>query len=143
MKSQMLMLATLVALVLSAGSTFAQSSPSTFTVPFDFVAGTTTMPAGEYHISNGPASGTLSFRGGDRHTIQVSAGNIETLNASAQTKLVFHRYGGRYFLSQLWIEGENLAHEVPIGSQERERARKSDSKSIAVIASVHGDKGGK
>jgi hypothetical protein len=143
MKSPVFMLSTLVALVLSAGSTFAQSSPSTFTVPFDFVAGPTALPAGEYHISNGPALGTLSFRGGDRHTVQVSAGNIETLDASVHTKLVFHRYGGRYFLSQLWIEGENLGREVPIGSQEREMARKSDPKSMVVIASTGVDKGEK
>jgi len=134
MKSHLFLLTTAAALVLSVGFAHAQSAPSTFKVPFDFVAGTTALPAGQYHISKGPTPGTLSFRGDDRHTIQVSAGNFETLDASAQTKLVFHRYGSRYFLSQLWIKGENLGREVPIGIQEREMAKRNDLESFSVIA---------
>jgi len=119
--------------LLAVGSASAQSTPATFKVPFGFVAGTTALPAGEYHISNGPASGTLSLRGDDLRTIQVSAGNLETLNASGQTKLVFHRYGSRYFLSQLWIEGNNLGREIPIGRPERELAKKNGSDSMALV----------
>ncbi len=119
--------------LLAIGSASAQSTPATFKVPFGFVAGTTALPAGEYLISNGPAQGTLSLRGDDRHTIQVSAGSLEILNASGQTKLVFHRYGSRYFLSQLWIEGNNLGREIPIGRQERELAKKNGSDSMALV----------
>jgi len=97
-------------------------------------AGLTALPAGEYHISNGSASGTLSIRDANRHTIQVAAGNLEILDASAQTKLVFHRYGSRYFLAQLWIDGNNLGREVPISRQEREMAKRSAPESMAVVA---------
>jgi hypothetical protein len=134
MKTQLLMLATAVALLMSAGNAYAQSTPAMFKVPFAFVAGTTALPAGEYHISNGSASGTLSIRDANRHTIQVTVGNLEILDASAQTKLVFHRYGSRYFLAQLWIDGNNLGREVPISRQEREMAKRSAPESMAVVA---------
>jgi hypothetical protein len=133
MKRHLLMLGAAVALLLSADSAYPQSTPATFKVPFAFVAGTTTLPAGEYHISNGPAPGTLGLRGDDRHTIQVTTGNLETLDASAQTKLVFHRYGNRYFLAQLWIEGNNSGREVPISRQEREMAKKSTPELMTVV----------
>jgi len=121
--------------VLATGCASAQSTPAMFKVPFGFVAGRTALPAGEYLISNGPAQGSLSLRrGDDLHTIQVSAGNLEILNASRQTKLVFHRYGSRHFLSQLWIEGTNLGREIPIGRQERELAKKSAPDSMALVA---------
>ena len=119
--------------LLAVWSASAQSTPTTFKVPFAFVAGATALPAGEYHISNGPAPGTLSLRGDDLHTIQVSVGNLEILNASGQTKLVFHRYGSQYFLSQLWIEGNNLGREIPIGRQERELAQKNGSDSMELV----------
>ena len=134
MKSHLLLLSTVVALALLSGSTYAQSTPSTFKVPFDFVAGTTALQAGQYHLSNGPAPGTLNLRGDDRRTIQVSVGNVETLDAPAQTKLVFHRYGSQYFLSQLWIKGENLGRQVPIGRQEREMASRNTPESLSVLA---------
>jgi len=123
-----------VALLLSAGSAHAQSTVAAFKVPFDFVAGSTVLSAGEYHVSNGPAPGSLSLRDGDGHTISVLVDRLQTLDASTQTKLVFHRYGSRYFLAQLWIEGENRGRELPRVAQEREMARNSAPKSTVVVA---------
>jgi len=137
------MVAAAIVLLLSAGSAYAQSELCTFKVPFSFVVGETVLTAGEYHITKDRAPGTLQLWGSDRHTILVFAGDIQTLDASTQTKLVFHRYDDRYFLSQLWIEGQNRGREVPIGREERQIARKNGPKSTAVIASTNGDKGGK
>jgi len=137
------MAAAAIVLLLSAGSAYAQSRLSTFNVPFNFVAGKTVLAAGEYYVTEDRAPGMLQLRGSDRHTILVFAGYIQTLDASPQTKLVFRRYDNRYFLAQLWVGGQNRGREVPIGRQEREMARKSDAKSMAVIVSTDGGKGGK
>lgn len=143
MKRHSSMVAAAIVLLLSAGSAYAQSRLGTFNVPFRFVAGETVLTAGEYHITQDSTPGMLQLWGSDRHTILVFAGNIQTLDPSTQTKIVFHRYDNRYFLAQVWVGGQNLGREVPIGRQEREIARKSDRKSMAVIASIDGDKGEK
>jgi len=116
--------------LLAVGSAFAQSRTTTFKIPFGFIAGPTALPAGEYHISNGPVQGTLVLRGDDRHRIFVLANNVELPNASRQTKVVFHRYGNRYFLSQLWIEGSNLGRELRVGRQEQEVAEQNSSNTM-------------
>ena len=137
------MVAAAIVLLLSAGSAYAQSRLGTFSVPFSFVAGETVFAAGEYHVTEDGVPGMLQLWGSDRHTFLVFAGNIQALDASTQTKIVFHRYDNRYFLTQLWVEGQDRGREVPIGRQERELARKSDSKSIAVIASTGSARGEK
>jgi hypothetical protein len=134
------MVAAAIVLLLSTGSAYAQFAPSTFKVPFGFVAGESALTAGEYHITKGSAPGMLQLWGSDRNKIFVFAGNIQTLNASTQTKIVFHRYDNQYFLAQIWVEGQNLGREVPIGRQERELARRSDPKSMAIIARTDGHK---
>ena len=58
------------------------------------------------------------------------ANNVELPNASRQTKVVFHRYGNRYFLSQLWIEGSNLGRELRVGRQEQEVAEQNSSNTM-------------
>jgi hypothetical protein len=138
MKRHSSMVAAAIVLLLSTGSAYAQSAPSTFKVPFGFIAGETVLAAGEYHITKDRTPGMLQLWGSDRNTILVVAGNIQTLNASTQTKIVFHRYDNRYFLAQIWVEGQNQGREVPIGRLEREMAIKSDSKSMAIIASTGG-----
>ncbi len=140
MKRHSTIFAAAIVLLLSAGLAYGQSG-GTFNVPFSFVAGEKVLTAGEYHITEDSTPGVLQVWGSDRKTILVLAGSIQTLDASTQTKIVFHRYENRYFLAQLWVEGENGGRNLPIGRQEREMARKSDPESMVVIASTNGQKG--
>ena len=116
--------------LLAVGSAFAQSGATTFKIPFGFIVGPTALPAGEYHISNGPVQGWLILRGDEQHKIFVLANNVEIPSASRQTKVVFHRYGSRYFLSQVWIQGSNLGRELQAGRQEQEVAKQNSSGSM-------------
>jgi hypothetical protein len=134
------MVAAAIVLLLSAASAYGQSS-GTFKVPFSFVAGEKVLTAGEYHITPDSTPGVLELWGSDRNAILVLAGNIETLGASTQTKIVFHRYENRYFLAQFWVEGEKSGRKLPIGRQESEMARKSDPKSMVIIATTSQDRG--
>ena len=134
------MIAAAILLLLSAGSAYGQSR-GTFTVPFSFVAGEKVLTAGEYHIAEDSTPGVLQLWGSDRNAILVLAGNVQTLGASTQTKIVFHRYENRYFLAQFWVEGDKRGRKLPIGRQESEMARKSDPKSMVIIASTSQDKG--
>ena len=73
-------------------------------IPFSFHVGKTAMPAGSYMLQNGlVASGILSIRS-ESGAGGVMIGTIPN-SASRPTdnaKLVFHKYDGEYFLSEVW-----------------------------------------
>jgi hypothetical protein len=107
------------------------------TVPFSFIVGRSTLSAGEYSLktmSNGQVL-ALSNREA-KITELVLSNSCESLTAS-KTKLVFHRYGDRYFLSQIWTEGNNRGHEIPISQREKETARNSSIQQVALVAEKH------
>lgn len=41
-------------------------------------------------------------------------------SVSDKDKLVFHRYGNQYFLSQFWIHGSSVGFELPKSKAERQ-----------------------
>ena len=76
-------------------------------VPFDFTVGNKTLPAGKI-IAHGqtslasPLSITNLAMG--QVTLRV-ARKLPGADDSHRAELVFRRYGDRYFLAQVWIEG--------------------------------------
>ncbi len=122
-------------LLLSAAAASAQPM---FDIPFDFRAGGRTLAAGTYTVSN---YGTLSplrlqSETGQRMVILPMC-SIQELQAPSSGKLVFHRYGNVYFLSQLWRAGNSEGSQVPISKAEREEALAgAKTQSTEVYASV-------
>jgi hypothetical protein len=99
-------------------------------VPFDFVAADKTLPAGEYQVRPYNDSGNLIVIGnhdGDR-AIQLS-NPAQRREKQLGAKLVFHKYGNTYFLSQIWMAGESTGRQVPRTRQER--AMERELKAIA------------
>ena len=108
---------TLVAMIVLVGSMAvaaqAQTSGRTqmiVNIPFQFNAGDTTLPAGEYTISQvNPASDhavlqVRAKRGNQTVLVQTSAA-IRKSNKGSE--LIFNRYGNKYFFAQAWIDGES------------------------------------
>jgi hypothetical protein len=128
------LLATFV--LLAAGSLFAQiSSPVKANVPFDFSAGNITLPAGEYKIGTMHTPGTLLIRGEGTQGSFVGAHAAQANGRAAISKLVFHRYGDRYFLYQIWVKGEERGSELPMTKVEKElRASNARPSSVAILA---------
>jgi hypothetical protein len=61
----------------------------------------------------------------------------ESSTVSAETKLVFHRYGDRYFLSSISREGNNRGYALPAGKAEKElRAQKAAEGDVILVAAV-------
>jgi hypothetical protein len=92
-------------------------------VPFDFVVADKELRAGEYSV------GTMS-QAGDLIGITNERGDAALRNTSPRerrgrldAKLVFHRYGSTYFLSQVWMAGEATGREIAKSKQERAIAR--------------------
>ena len=123
MKKYMLTIALAMPLLMTAAAS-AQTIHLRVTVPYKFIAAGATLPAGEYEIQSfGTEEKLLSIH--NRNTsagILIFSNPCESLNASSNTKLVFHRYGDRYFLSELWVMGQMSGHEIPPASREKEVA---------------------
>jgi hypothetical protein len=92
-------------------------------IPFDFVVGQKTMPAGEYAI--GPGNNTnkdiLWIKKADsRATANVVTFGQNIKRQQAGSFLVFNRYGDKYFLSQLWTESNHVGRQAVKSAQEKE-----------------------
>lgn len=103
-------------------------------IPFDFITGNTTLPAGEYRVSAISELGTLSVIGGASDHTLVNSHAVLANAASTSTKLIFHRYGDQYFLYQIWVQGENRGRELPQTRLERELASNPRFSTVAVLA---------
>jgi hypothetical protein len=128
MKKQVLSIIALSGLLftLMAGNVSATSTIRLrATIPFEFSVGDRTLPAGQYTVERiNPY--VLLIRSEDCHSSVLSLANGVQARVSSETgKLVFHRYGSRYFLSQVWSGGSNNGYELPRSRAEQE-LRKSE-----------------
>jgi len=139
MKKQVLALVGLLSLLLAAGSAFAQTDHEVrANVPFDFVVGKTTLPSGNYQIVRlSMASENVTIRSTNAKAAMIAyAGPQEVRQPSNRTKLVFHRYGDRYFLSQIWVEGSNHMRTLPKSNLEKEIALDWSPNNVVLYASA-------
>jgi hypothetical protein len=80
-----------------------------FTTSFPFIVGNTTVPAGSYTIT--PADEDpqiLELQGG--HTAVLIQTESADPPQSAHTEIVFNRYGDRYVLKNIWVEGSDVGY---------------------------------
>lgn len=95
-------------------------------IPFEFIVGDKTLASGEYSVRAVNVSGdALLIRRADAkdQAIRVSNWTGPEKNKS-YARLVFHRYGDRYFLSQVWRgEEETNGHQLLKSRQERAMER--------------------
>ena len=107
----------------AAISVMAQVRPRvTAQIPFGFSVANQTMPAGQYVIqAQAGASQMVLIRSNDSKSavFALTQGKQGKRDAD-KTKLVFRRYGDRYFLAQIWTKGENVGTEFPTSRSERE-----------------------
>jgi hypothetical protein len=98
-------------------------TPMVATIPFEFVAGKTTLPAGEYKVGDVSAgSAVLLIRSVDGRSAVMIITHGTGSASRAEGKLVFNRYGNRYFLSQVFSPGSSMGRELPKSKLEREIA---------------------
>jgi len=138
MKTQMLRIAVIAMTLLAASAAMAQGTVGdvVVNVPFGFVVGTHQMQPGRYVV--GPmAPGILRI-----YDTQVSDNqllfpvNSTQSNTPKGAKLVFHRYGDSYFLSEVWNGSGNSGKQLLTSKAEKEIAsgRVSGSRPKAEIA---------
>lgn len=99
------------------------------TIPFTFVVGSKELKAGEYVVQRYGVLGSqnLQFRSKDGDVAQTAfTVPIETNKSGDHERLVFHRYGDQYFLSQVWFAGDD-GHEFIPGAQEKKAATENSA----------------
>ena len=112
----------LAALSLASTSLMGQSKfTMTMKIPFSFVAGEKTFPAGEYTVQTVAMPSTVWIRSEDasRNLVLLSHATLAQQTAG-ESWLRFHRYGDRYFLSQILITGDGTGQELVFSRAERE-----------------------
>src|SRR5215469_4317956 len=101
-------------LLLTAITLFAQTTPSQLlmkvNVPFSFDVEGHYLPAGKYEIFTVTPEREIRLVSADGKQSAI----VDTLpnyasTPSANSRVVFHRYGDEYFLAQIWTAGQNVA----------------------------------
>ncbi len=110
MKTRILVTLTLLTLLVAAFA-LAQSLVSKANIPFAFIAAGKTLPAGQYNFTYD--AGTNAFRVVGSAKGAEALMPIETRLAGAMhttpadSHIVFDKVGDKYFLSEVWIVGED------------------------------------
>jgi len=132
MKRSHLAIAVVFALSILMTSAVAQTTHIKANIPFDFVVGKQTLPAGEYSITGqGMVLQLVRVDGPGSMFVQTYIAGYKN---NVIPRILFHRYGKRSFLSQIWTP--DRAREVKASPREVEFARADKQEQVEVLASV-------
>ena len=126
MKKRALVAATLFVLsVIVAAQVARADEPMLVNIPFQFVAGNVTLPAGEYRVQKlDRSSGILVINCSDPDaSVMVVTFSAQSNDPQSESKLVFNRYENRYFLSQVWTAGSARGRQLLKSPREKELTR--------------------
>src|SRR5580692_3231899 len=106
-------------------------------VPFNFTVSSATMPAGDYSMRPLGTRGVIAIQNLDTgRTVYVQAPDTTSAlhsNKEETATITFHRYGDRYFFSEVWTPEGVHGRSAP-GKLERELKSRSAEKQIALVS---------
>ena len=91
-------------------------------VPFAFIVGEKTFPAGKYTLKRADDTnpGVLEIRNDKgRGTIFCDVETAQAKENPRQTNLVFDKIGDQYFLSEIWASDTNVGYRLPKTNAEK------------------------
>lgn len=94
-------------------------------VPFDFTVSQKTFGSGEITINRVSQSNqALMIRSADgqQNEIRLTRG-VLARGFTDKAKLVFHKYGNQYFLTEVWESGSDVGFRLPTCARERSLER--------------------
>jgi hypothetical protein len=141
MKMRALVMASVMALTAMGSTRVAQAQdPLVVRIPFDFVADGKTLPAGEYSVKTSSLERTLLLidRQDPSASIFMGTNPIVASEPKSESKLVFNRYGDRYFLSQVWTAGNSCGRMLLMSDREKEVARTAKFETQGQVTLVAG-----
>lgn len=110
----MLTLIVAISFVTAVASANGQSRTVVANIPFEFSVGDKALPAGQYMVRAASENGNaLAVQNKQSAKCAIRLSNsIQASRESEKTKLVFHRYGPRYFLAEVWTTGERIGRQL-------------------------------
>ena len=142
MKKAMFRIGLMLALAFLAAAQFVRAQePVVANIPFAFTAGDAALPAGEYRVEKvRESSSALLIRCTEgKPAIMVASLPASSNGPQEKTKLIFHRYGNRYFLAQVWSAGSSRGRMLPKSAQEKEHslaANNAAPEQVTIVASL-------
>lgn len=120
-----LMLIVVLALATAVASAKSQSANRVVAdIPFEFSIGYKAMPAGEYSVKTiASSSNALMIQSADGKTAAVRLTQETGRSKNKHARLVFHRYGEKYFLAEVWNGVDQSGRELLKSQEEKAIAR--------------------
>jgi hypothetical protein len=143
MKSRKWMLIALVAtLAISVGNAqTSRRSALTVKVPFEFVVGNQTFPAGTYKfqsLNSAPSNATVDYlvvRSMDGRLYQAIVADVVGSEESNNPRLLFTRRGDRAFLAEVWEPGKQAGWGLQCRNDHTQTVESENDK-VTLIASA-------
>jgi hypothetical protein len=129
-----LLLSLAVGLLLAAAPGLAQADLEA-SVPFGFYAGKIALPAGTYTLDIDNAGMVWIDRNDRRGRAVVGTIGVGGRDFAHESKLVFHRYGDDYFLSEMWMSGRSTGRKFRRTPREDQIARNTTGGEVTILAS--------
>jgi hypothetical protein len=107
-----------VAALLTAVSAAAQDHAMKANVPFNFTVNGNSLPAGEYTIGSTSAN-VFSLRNPQQKVNIWAIGMAATNERGQSGSLLFHKYGDRYFLSEISYPHSSARVHLPTSKTEK------------------------
>ena len=101
-------------------------------IPFAFTVANYTLPVGRYTIRR-LGETALRISSPHNHGTVVLTHAVEGKAPESKGKMVFHRYGESYFLSEVWVAGDGMGRKVFQSRAEEELDVKRAEMQIAVL----------
>jgi hypothetical protein len=101
-----------------AATSFAQSKGVRADVPFAFTAGNQLLPAGTYTIKT-ESTGLIAIKNHDKPIEVFAIVDRDGAKAPNGGKLIFHKYGEKYFLSEILCSWADMNVTVPRSKTEK------------------------
>jgi len=127
-----------ICLLVAATTLFAQTESRQLLavqIPFNFSVGNNSLPAGAYNIFTVLPERAIRITSADgRHAAIVKTLPTYSSSPSVNSRLVFDRYGNEYFLTLVWVLGEDVARNPILSERATQLASKSSFRQTTTVA---------
>lgn len=99
-------------------------------VPFPFMVADHVLPPGRYIVT--PIGETNLRICGNKQSVIFQTHSVTGKAPEGVGKVVFHRYGGAYFLSEVWVAAKSTGSQLHTSQAEKELAQ-STNREVAAL----------
>ncbi len=99
-------------------------------IPFPFVVANRTLPPGKYIVT--PIGETNLRIYGNKQSVIFQTHSVVGKAPEGVGKMVFHRYGGACFLSEVWAAANGTGSQLFTSQDEKELAQRTNTE-VAVL----------